>query len=79
MTKSSTPSLATIRASRGFTQARLAQALSVTSVTVSNWEAGRSSPSIKMLHSIASALGVTVNDLLASPSESTPTQNPACN
>ncbi|MCB1454388.1 MAG: helix-turn-helix transcriptional regulator [Rhizobiaceae bacterium] len=65
MQTSSVPSLAAIRREKNFTQASLADALGVTSVTVSNWEAGRSSPPLKTLNAIAAVLGVTVSALLA--------------
>lgn len=67
MQTSTVPSLARIRKEKGFTQASLAEALGVTSVTVSNWEAGRSSPPLKTLTIIAEKLNVTASDLLNQP------------
>ena len=64
MPLSSVPNLATIRHDKRMTQAQLAQAIGVTTVTVSNWESGRSAPSLKTLTTIAAALGVKVSDIL---------------
>ena len=64
MQTSTVPNLAIVRRAKGFTQASLAARLGVTSVTVSNWEAGRSSPPIKMLQSIAAVLRVPASYLL---------------
>ena len=52
------------RLSRGLTQAELAEALGVSTVTVCKWELGRGLPKAKRLPEVAKALQVTVPELL---------------
>jgi len=56
--------IAATRKAKGFTQQALAAALNVTPMAVSNWEAGRRSPSLKTLQRIAAALGCEVAELV---------------
>ena len=53
------------RKTRGFTQARLAEMLSVTDRAVSKWETGRSLPDASIMLDLCAILGITVNDLLS--------------
>lgn len=56
--------LAEIRAKRGLTQAQLAERIDVAQATVQRWEKGKREPDFGQLHALASALGVTVSELL---------------
>lgn len=56
-----------LRKSRGLTQTQLAQASSIPRTTLSYIESGSSNPSIKLLLTLATILGVTIEELLASP------------
>lgn len=49
---------------RGLTQAELAEALGVSTVTVSKWELGRGLPKAKRLPEVAECLHTTVPELL---------------
>ena len=51
------------------TQAELAAALGVHTLTISKWERGESAPSISRLCQLAEALGCTPNDLLRAPGD----------
>ena len=52
---------------QGMTQAELANALGVSTVTVCKWELGRGLPKAKRLKEVADALHTTVSDLLNEP------------
>lgn len=62
-----------LRRREGITQAELARALNVSVGAVGNWESGKRSPDVHMLHRIADCFSVTV-DYLIGPS---PTGDPA--
>ena len=57
--------IAALRKEKGYTQATLAEILSVSNRTVSKWENGDGYPDITILPDIAAALDVTVDELLA--------------
>lgn len=61
------PSLSYLRRKAGLSQARLAAILGVTAMSVSNYESGRNKPSAQIMIDAASALNVTVDDLLKLP------------
>lgn len=61
--------IADLRKKKGFTQAQLADLLNISNKTVSRWETGEGYPEITLLSTLASALGVTVDELLAEPTE----------
>lgn len=52
------------RESRGMTQRQLSERLSVSDKTVSKWETGRGLPDIGILPELASALGVSLTELM---------------
>ena len=54
----------TLREKRGFTQAELADQISVSSKTVSKWETAKGLPDISLLQPLALALGVSVIELM---------------
>ena len=54
-----------LREGRGMTQGELAQLVDVGDKAVSRWECGRGYPDITLLEPLASALGVSVAELLA--------------
>jgi transcriptional regulator with XRE-family HTH domain len=54
-----------LRKSRGLTQQQLADELFVTNKVISKWETGLGLPDTALLPALASALGVTVDDLVA--------------
>ena len=54
-----------LRGGRGMTQGELAEHLDVSAKAVSRWECGRGYPDITLLEPLASALGVSVAELLA--------------
>ena len=54
-----------LREDRGLTQDRLADRLGVSGKAVSRWETGRGYPDITLLEPLASALGVSVAELLS--------------
>lgn len=54
-----------LRESKGMTQAELAQKLDVSSKTVSKWETAKGFPDVSLLEPLASALGVSVLELLS--------------
>ena len=49
----------TLRESRSLTQAELAEAIGVSSKTVSKWETAKGLPDISLLQPLAQALGIT--------------------
>ncbi len=53
-----------LREARGLTQRQLAEAIGVTDKAVSKWESGRGLPDISLVDALASALGVSVAELL---------------
>ena len=57
--------IAALRKEKGYTQATLAEMLSVSNRTVSKWENGDGYPDITILPDIADALDVSVDELLA--------------
>ena len=57
-----------LREEKGMTQAELAKKLSVSDKAVSRWETGRGYPDITLIEPLASALGVSVSELLAGAS-----------
>ena len=57
-----------LREEKGMTQAELAVKLSVSDKAVSRWETGRGYPDITLIEPLASALGVSVSELLAGAS-----------
>ena len=52
------------RSEKGYTQEQLAQKLSVTRNTISNYETGHSNPDIEMLQMLAEALETDPNTLI---------------
>ena len=53
-----------LREERGLTQGKLAEAIGVTDKAVSKWETSRGLPDISLVEPLASALGVSVAELL---------------
>ena len=53
-----------LRESRNLTQAELAQALGISSKTVSKWETAKGLPDISLLQPLAQALGISVIELM---------------
>lgn len=54
-----------LREQRNMTQAELAQAIDVSSKTISKWETAKGLPDISLLEPLSSALGVSVMELLS--------------
>jgi transcriptional regulator with XRE-family HTH domain len=54
-----------IRKSKGMTQGDLALAAGINRVTIAKYETGKITPTLTNAGKIATALGVTVNDLIA--------------
>ena len=54
----------TLREKKGCTQKQLAEILAVSDKTISKWETGKGLPDITLLTPLASALGVSVAELL---------------
>ena len=52
---------------QGLTQAELAEALGVSTVTICKWELGRGLPKAKRLKEVANILHTTVPELLKEP------------
>lgn len=52
------------RKAKGMTQEQLAKLLGITQGAVAQWENGLTHPSFQMLPKVASALGVTVDELI---------------
>jgi len=59
--------LASLRHTRSLTQDALARAASVPRSTIANLESGTGNPSLVVLVKVAAALGVPIDELLASP------------
>jgi len=59
--------LASLRHTRSLTQDALAKAASVPRSTIANLESGTGNPSLVVLVKVAAALGVPIDELLASP------------
>lgn len=57
--------IAALRKEKGYTQAKLAELLSVSNRTISKWENGDGYPDITILPDIAAALDISVDELLA--------------
>jgi transcriptional regulator with XRE-family HTH domain len=58
----------TLREQRGLTQQQLATMAGLTNDTISNYERGRrTDPPVSVVYAVASALEVTVEELLAEP------------
>lgn len=57
--------VAELRRQKGWTQAQLGEMLGVTNKTVSRWENGNYMPELAIIPSLAEALGVSVNELMA--------------
>lgn len=53
-----------IRKAKGMTQAQLAKAAKIHRITISKYEAGRVDPTLNSAEKLASALGVTVDELI---------------
>ena len=53
-----------LRKQKGLSQEQLATAVGVTQGAVSQWEKGRSKPSVAVLMKLADALGVTIDSIL---------------
>lgn len=53
-----------LRMSQGLTQAALAKKIGVNTVTVSQWERGKYSPTASNVPKVAKALGITPKQLL---------------
>ena len=53
-----------LRESRGLTQAELAERIGVSSKTVSKWETGKGLPDISLLQPLATALGISLIELM---------------
>lgn len=47
----------------GYTQKELAELVGVSEMTVSNWETGKTAPSIRLWKKLASVLGVAMQEL----------------
>ena len=57
--------IAALRRKKGYTQADLAERLSLSNKTVSKWENGQGYPDITTLPALAKLFGVTVDELLS--------------
>lgn len=53
-----------IRKAKGMTQAQLAKAAKIHRITIAKYEAGRVDPTLYSAEKLASALGVTVDELI---------------
>ena len=53
-----------LRETRGMTQAELAERIGVSSKTVSKWETGKGLPDISLLQPLATALGISLIELM---------------
>lgn len=61
--------IADLRKKKGLTQAQLAEILNISNKTVSRWETGEGYPEITLLSPLARALSVSLDELLAEPTE----------
>ena len=59
--------IADLRKKKGLTQAQLAEMLNISNKTISRWETGEGYPEDTLLSPLATALGVTVDAMLAEP------------
>lgn len=59
------PTIKALREARGMTQADLADKIAVSSKAVSKWETGKGLPDIALVEPLASALGVSVVELMS--------------
>lgn len=66
-----------LREKKGLTQGQLAQKINVTPKAVSKWETAKGFPDISLLEPLASALGVTIMELMSG--ESIINRNVSCN
>ena len=57
--------IAVNRKAKGLTQEQLGEMLGVSNKTVSRWENGNYMPDLSLLEPLSSALGITLNELLA--------------
>ena len=57
--------IAECRKAQGLTQAKLAEALSITDRAVSKWETGKSMPDSSLMLQLCGLLGISVNELLS--------------
>ncbi len=64
------------RKALGLTQKDLAQQLHVTDKAVSKWETGKGFPDLKLMESLADALGVTLYELMEGQTADASPQNP---
>jgi transcriptional regulator with XRE-family HTH domain len=60
-------SIQELRAVRGWSQEDLADALGVTQATISNWERGRSQPTIMQFGALAIRFGVSIGSISLPP------------
>lgn len=68
--------IAMLRRRRGLSQAKLANALGISTSTISMYEQGRREPSVSILIALADALGVTIDYFLTGhPPQSPKTDN----
>lgn len=56
--------IATLRKKKGYTQAQLAEFLSISSKTVSRWETGEGFPEISIFPHLSKVLDVSIDSLL---------------
>lgn len=54
-----------LREAKGLSQSELARIIGVSHVTINHWEAGVKQPLARRLPTLASVLGVDINDLFA--------------
>ena len=59
------PVIKALREKKNYTQKQLADRLAVSDKTISKWETGRGLPDLSLLEPLASALGVSVAELLS--------------
>lgn len=60
-------SIQELRATRGWSQEDLADELGVTQATISNWERGRSQPTIMQFGALAIRFGVSIGSITLPP------------
>ena len=58
-----------LRKQKSLTQEALAEAVGVARQTIAKWEAGESTPDLEISGRLASALGVTLDDLVNAPED----------
>lgn len=64
---------------RGLTQSKIAEAMKVSTVSVSQWASGKSIPSLKSLVKLTEILGVTLDELVISEKRKKPSKKYAQN